>query len=231
MADGEIELQWVHPPLQERSQQTMERLLSAAESLIAELGFAHATVAGIAKRADSSVGAFYARFKDKDALLRCLLERFVQDSIATIQSSLRVEVWQGASVETICRTLIGFIMKMLGEREHLLRAIAQLTIEDPALSDYHNIITSHCAEALQVLVHERGEEFGCAEPRRALRVVVWTCLSLTEVSAMGGTQSPAGLTRAEFQTELCAMILSHLQIRKALSSPSSSPTGSPGVNS
>lgn len=213
MSGPAIELQWVHPPLQERSQQTMERLLGAAESLISEVGFAHATVAGIVKRADSSVGAFYARFKDKDALLRCLLERFVQDVQATISHALRPEVWAGVSVEAVCATLVGFIMRMLTERQQLIRAITHLALEEPALGDYRNIIASHCAEGLQRLVHERGDEFGCADPQRALRVVTWTCLSLTEASAIGDSQRPAGLPRAEFEAELCSMILSHLQVR------------------
>ena len=213
MSEHTIELQWVHPPLQERSQQTMERLLSAAEGLITEVGFAHATVAGIAKRAESSVGAFYARFKDKDALLRCLLERFVQDVQATISHALRPEVWTGASVDAVCATLVRFIMRMLNERQQLIRAITQLALEEPELADYRNIIASHCAEGLQRLVHERGEEFGCSDPRRALRVVTWTCLSLTEVAAFGDSQRPAGLPQEEFEAELCSMILSHLQVR------------------
>lgn len=208
-----IGLQWIHPPLQERSQQTMERLLSAAEALIAECGFAGATVAAIAKRGESSVGAFYARFKDKDALLRCLLERFVQDAFATASHSLRTELWQGRSVETVCASLVHFMMRMLRERRELIRAITHMAIEEPTLSEYRNVISNHCAEGLLQLVRERGEEFGCSDPIRALRVVSWMCLSMTEVSTMDAGQGPAGLPQNEFEAELSSMILSHLQIR------------------
>ena len=63
-------------PKQPRSERTQERLLRAAEKLILEKGLADASVPEIARRAGSSVGGFYARFPDKDALLRALEERF-----------------------------------------------------------------------------------------------------------------------------------------------------------
>ena len=66
------ELRWIRPPQQARSQETLERLLDAAETLVAEKGFDDTPVAEVARRAGSSVGAFYTRFPDKDALLHAL---------------------------------------------------------------------------------------------------------------------------------------------------------------
>ncbi|HEY1598537.1 MAG TPA: helix-turn-helix domain-containing protein, partial [Pirellulales bacterium] len=65
-------VEWVRPPRQTRSQETLERLLDAAEEVFAEKGFESATVAEVVRRAKSSVGAMYARFTDKNALLSCL---------------------------------------------------------------------------------------------------------------------------------------------------------------
>ena len=66
-------LRWVRPPQQARSQETLHRILDAAEVLVAEKSFEDASVSEIVRRANSSVGAFYARFEDKDAVLRVLL--------------------------------------------------------------------------------------------------------------------------------------------------------------
>ena len=54
MTPGEPGLQWVRPPQQARSQETLERLLDAAETLIAEKGFEDTPVAEVASRAGSS---------------------------------------------------------------------------------------------------------------------------------------------------------------------------------
>ncbi len=53
----------------------MERILGAAEELLREKPFDGVTVAEIVRRADSSVGAFYARFPAKAALLSALYAR------------------------------------------------------------------------------------------------------------------------------------------------------------
>ena len=70
-------LRSVTAPKQARSAATLQRLLDAAEDLIAEKGLRDVSIPDIVARAGSSVGGFYARFKDKDELLRALEERFL----------------------------------------------------------------------------------------------------------------------------------------------------------
>ncbi len=65
----------VNPPLQERSQHTLDRIVSAAESLIREKGLDGTSISEIVSRAEVSVGSFYARFRGKESLLQCLLGR------------------------------------------------------------------------------------------------------------------------------------------------------------
>ena len=69
----------VRPPKQARSQQTLERLLVAAETLLAERPWEQIGVAELCAAADASVGAFYARFTDKDALLDLLADAYRTD--------------------------------------------------------------------------------------------------------------------------------------------------------
>jgi AcrR family transcriptional regulator len=81
-------VEWVRPTHQVRSQETLERILEAAEEIVAEKGFDNATVSEIVRRAKSSVGAMYARFNDKDSLLVCLHQRFCEQALATTQAAL-----------------------------------------------------------------------------------------------------------------------------------------------
>lgn len=66
---------WVTQPMQERSERTFFRILDVTEALLAERAWEDVTVQGIVLAADTSVGAFYNRFEDKEAVLHCLEER------------------------------------------------------------------------------------------------------------------------------------------------------------
>ena len=59
-------LRSVAAPKQARSQQTLLRILDAAEALIQEKGLADASIPEIVRRAGSSVGGFYSRFRDNE---------------------------------------------------------------------------------------------------------------------------------------------------------------------
>ncbi len=63
-------------PRQERSRQTHEALIDAAEALGIEKTYDQISVQEIASRAGYTIGAFYARFPSKGALLHALMHRY-----------------------------------------------------------------------------------------------------------------------------------------------------------
>src|SRR4051812_49035861 len=77
-----------HPPRQHRSQETLDRILDAAEHVLDAKPFAEATLGEIMDRAGVTVGAFYRRFPDKDALLHLLDERFFAELYARVDAVL-----------------------------------------------------------------------------------------------------------------------------------------------
>ncbi|MES2340830.1 MAG: TetR/AcrR family transcriptional regulator [Pseudomonadota bacterium] len=76
------------PPRQARSRETLRSLLAAAEALFDEVGFHVATVPEICRRAESSTGAFYKRFRDKDELLAVLFADLLADVRARLDARL-----------------------------------------------------------------------------------------------------------------------------------------------
>ncbi len=66
----------VHAPKQSRSADTQEKLLVALEALLAERFFESITIRDLAERAGVASGTIYRRFKDKEALLPVLYERY-----------------------------------------------------------------------------------------------------------------------------------------------------------
>lgn len=206
----EEQLRWVRPPLQDRSQKTMERLLVAAEARIIEVGFEKATIAEIAKRADSSVGAFYARFSDKDALLRCLLDRFVFEAKATMDLAMRTELWGEASAMTMCTQLLTFLSKVLQERRLFVVALTKASMDDASFADFRGALSMHAAVGLGQLVEERDVRMRGHELARAMRVVSWVALSVLETTCVQSQPTLGGVSHEEFLAELGTMIVAYL---------------------
>ena len=63
---------WTLPTHQRRSRKNRDRLLKIGERVFAMHGFADAHVSEIAALAGCSIGSFYRRFRDKEALFMAL---------------------------------------------------------------------------------------------------------------------------------------------------------------
>src|ERR1043166_9721018 len=99
-------LETVAGPKQARSGRTLQRLLDAAESLIKEKGHAAVSIPEIARRARSSVGGFYARFRDKNELLRALEERHFIELSQRLDALADAPRWEAASTASIVEAAV-----------------------------------------------------------------------------------------------------------------------------
>lgn len=62
-------------PVQDRGLRRMERILDAADAVIARVGYDAATTNAIARRARTAIGSLYQFFPNKEAVLHALAER------------------------------------------------------------------------------------------------------------------------------------------------------------
>ena len=127
---GHLPLEAVARPKQARSERTLHRLLDAAESLIEERGAADVSVPEIVRRARSSVGGFYARFRDKNELLRALEERFFAEQRARVDRLTRPDAWPGATLGQIVRGCMRELVEVFRERRDLIRAFVGRAVAD-----------------------------------------------------------------------------------------------------
>lgn len=213
VSPSDDELQWVRPPQQTRSKQTLARLLDAAEELVIERGFEGTTVADITRRADSSVGAFYSRFSDKDGLLHCLLERFSEDAEATVDAVFAPERWCHAPLDHVVRTILDFTVRTYCERRRLVAALAQFTARVPGTS-FRDALGAHLCERIGALLGARGERIGRPCPEAALATFTWIVLGALEAAAVQGQGAPPELSRDQLVDELTDMCLSYLAIER-----------------
>ncbi|MEV4148225.1 helix-turn-helix domain-containing protein [Amycolatopsis sp. NPDC049691] len=66
-----------HPPQQARSRASLEKVLAAAEYVLAHHGHEEFTIGAVAERAGLSVGAIYRRFAGKDQLLYAVKDQLL----------------------------------------------------------------------------------------------------------------------------------------------------------
>jgi AcrR family transcriptional regulator len=162
-------LQWVRPPQQERTRLSLHRMLDAAEALVASKGFDEASIIDIARRAGSSVGGFYRRFRDKDTLLHALHQRFCEEALATAEVALDPQRWVDASVPEIIQEFSAFLVQIYRERQGLFRAVLSRGPSDPTMLARTNQLFEDIRTRLQRLIEERRSEISHPDAALATR--------------------------------------------------------------
>ncbi len=77
------------PPLQARSREALQKVLAAAEDVLAANGFDEFTMTAVADRAGVSVGAIYRRFDGKEQLLAAVKDRLLSHLEEDLAERLR----------------------------------------------------------------------------------------------------------------------------------------------
>lgn len=121
------------PPRQQRSRESLERILDAAESLIRERGFDDMTIAEVVQRSDSSVGSLYARFPNKLGLLRGVHLRYH----ARVQNDV-FAAFNGAhphaeSLEEAVERIVRVLSQHVLDEPELFRAFVLEAVFDPGV--------------------------------------------------------------------------------------------------
>jgi len=113
---------WIRTPHQDRGQQTAERIVVAAEQLMAKRPFREIAVAEIVREAQTSQSSFYARFPDKSALLGYIYERHARAQTEFIEGLLNPEHWREVPLAQVIRQTFPLIVAGYKARQGLIRA-------------------------------------------------------------------------------------------------------------
>lgn len=109
----------------EIQQQTRERLLTAAEEVIARRGVEAASLRDITEAAEYSLGAFYSNFESKEAMLGELLLRHMHKEIQAIREVIMDETCKPLT-DTEAR--LGAVLKAMREDEVLTGLVIEFHI-------------------------------------------------------------------------------------------------------
>jgi AcrR family transcriptional regulator len=113
------------PPMQERSRQSLSRMLDAAEAVLAKYGLEGTTLPRIAARARLSPANFYRRFRDKDALMAAVFARVRQRSAAETTARVDPETVRPIGLVQFSRNIIEGMIRGFRADAGLTRAAVE----------------------------------------------------------------------------------------------------------
>jgi AcrR family transcriptional regulator len=183
---ADSKLSSVSRPKQARSEETLSRLLDAAESLIVEKSISDVSIPEIVQRAGSSVGGFYARFRDKNELLRALEERFFNDVLDRVNEIAEPERWRGVPVAEIVRPCVAEFVQMFREREALITAFLFRAAQDPEFIAEGLRFRRGVSVRISSLLLGRRDELDHPDPEVAIEIVVQMAIGLLQQMALSG---------------------------------------------
>jgi AcrR family transcriptional regulator len=208
------EVKHARPVLQARSQRTRDRLLDAAEALLAQGGSDAATVPAIARRARVAVGSVYRRFPDKDAVLRAVYERFFERSAAANRAALDPAHWAGRPLRDTVTALIAAMVRGYVQHRALLAALLRYaeTHEDAAFRRRADALRGETFELVVAILLARRAGLDHPAPEQAIAFALLTVALVLKGLVLGTAWPAAGLRADHVERELTAMTLRYLGV-------------------
>jgi AcrR family transcriptional regulator len=213
----------VHTPKQKRSQNTQERVLRALEEMLSERFFEQITIRDLAARTGVSSGTIYRRFKDKEALLPVLYERFdhMMDEWAT-------EFWDDFDLDTErrivprLRHLVGKHLAFYKTHAPILRTVyLYMRLHgELSLTDIDEKRQSSYQHMLEPLFEALASKEMVEPSADQVRLFLLLLLSSINERTLFGDLKPARTLQIDdetFVTELTAALYAYLSMGYAVS--------------
>jgi len=205
-------------PQQDRSRESLRRLLKAAAETLEEKGLEGATIPLIARRAGLSPGSVYRRFRDKDALLRTLMLETLQSSERRTTDILSPELSKSFSLEELARYLVRTTLESYRKHAGLMRALTQFVRSHSSVSFRKAMDEIEVRNFRQVVdfVLSKRAEITHPKPEKAASLALMTlAITLREIvilDVLSDTWAPIlPKTDSDLVDQLTCIFLSYLK--------------------
>lgn len=158
-----------YKPVQRKpAHETLEKILAAAEEQLREEGLESFTVQSVLQRADLSVGAFYARFPDKTAIMRELQERVHGRVEPLILSELALRTGTTESLDEAVDVGFGTIIRHVLSDRTVFRAFMMWSVFEPVTRQRAELFAGERKRALKTLLAPHRDDIGHADVSLAI---------------------------------------------------------------
>ncbi len=195
----------------------VERIVAAAEDVVAERGYDGTSTNRVATRAGISPGSLYQYFPDKDALITEVLDRYVDALEARISAAFPGRLGTDLSVASV-RGVVSELVDALAERPALLRVLSERL---PRTAGHRRLAFARRIDELAATALRFGAGPGSDVP---VQTVGWVVVRAVEHVAISYVLEEPPLERDAVVDELSRLVSGYLT--SALEGPPPGPAGS-----
>ncbi|MBX5460246.1 MAG: TetR/AcrR family transcriptional regulator [Steroidobacteraceae bacterium] len=153
------------PVRQERSRETRDSLLAAANRLLQKRMWSELAVTDIAEAAGSSIGSFYARYGDKESFFEALCAQFVERRSREVEAFWASLPPDADLATEVVNSVLGFVLR---ERKLWHAALVRGASEPKFWEALRDIGLKVCDHIVQHQERRIGRKL-TAEERRRIR--------------------------------------------------------------
>ena len=172
----------VFRPRQERSSRTKAAILQAARVMLAADGVESLTIAGVAARAGLTTGAFYARFRNKDALLQTLFEETLKLNAKTMAGFFSKLKASNASLAETIATFIPPALTLIRDNSALFRLFGSDHSTPVSEADRSILLLEAAIAPVAELLRQHTQEIPGREPHLSAAMLVLMVQGMVELS-------------------------------------------------
>ncbi|HSE43287.1 MAG TPA: TetR/AcrR family transcriptional regulator [Acidobacteriota bacterium] len=204
-------------PKQDRSEQTSDRILTAALDLFSQKTFAEVSVIEIARKAGVSVGGFYARFESKEALLNWFDEQLLDRERVLRTSQFDESNWKDATIEEVIHAYLTRGAAYLRKYRSLISRIAlniRSTTESQQLTRAREFNEAVHAPFLKLL-SARKDQICHPDPEFAIRFALMAVTAAMREQILFGDLrlNPVQTSDTKLIQECTRMFLNYLGVK------------------
>ncbi|MFI6305040.1 TetR/AcrR family transcriptional regulator [Amycolatopsis thailandensis] len=197
--------QGFRPPQQARSRESLQKVLAAAEHVLAVQGIEEFTVGAVAEQAGMSVGAIYRRFSGKNQLLYAVKDQLLGQLETGVAEALRAA---GPGLGEIVGAFAQSLADTFARQDRIFPELLdnqRAEGRDRGLQALATIQDAFVDAVRRCLPEIRRPDQGQAV-RMTARTVIGSCVH----RAASGRFWPDGLTWSEWAAETTGMALAYL---------------------
>ncbi|RTM07878.1 MAG: TetR/AcrR family transcriptional regulator [Bradyrhizobiaceae bacterium] len=210
----DFDLPGVAPSRQKRSRETTLALLRAGAEMLRTRSLAELSIEALCAEVGATVGAFYSRFESKETYFNALMALATRDGEQRLDEIRRPST--DASLDQLCRIIVGGIIAWMRSHEGVLRAALQHDDTRPdKWTPFKALARATPSRAAPLLLPAMGKGRRAAKTRAiafGFQVVLGTL-----VNAILNDPGPLSLSSKEMETRLagCLVLLLQAEVRRA----------------
>jgi AcrR family transcriptional regulator len=193
------------PPQQARSRESLQKVLAAAEQVLAAQGHEEFTLAAVAERAGMSVGTIYRRFSGKDQLLYAVKDQLLARLETGVDEALRAS---GSGLSDVVGAFAGALARTFAGHDRIFPELLDGQRADGR--DRGLQALAAIQRALVEAVHPCLAEVRRPDAALAVRTTARTVIGSGVHRAATARFWPDGLTWKAWAIETTAMALDYL---------------------